>query len=529
MAEAMWLRQAVCYIETLRNLRWIQIADRIRRRLFTPRPDLRDAPPRRALPGPFALPCVKPVRVSADLARFRVLNLDRSIAGANAWNDPAAPRLWLYNLHYFEDIPPSPGDVRAPVYEAFIARWIAENPPGKGVGWEPYPISLRLVSWIKWALLGGALPDQALHSLAVQARYLAQSLEYHLLANHLWANGKALLFAGSFFEGEEARRWQATGRAILYSQLDEQFLADGGHFELSPMYHAVLTEDLLDLVNLDTLSGSAGTVFRSTTTAALRWLGVMTRRDGHIPFFNDAAHGVAESHENLCLYAARLGLSCPEIADSTQWLLPSGYVRVSHPRYQLFADVGPLGPSYNPGHGHCDMLSFEFFTNVPVVVNSGTSTYEPGPLRLHERRTAAHSTVQVGEAEQSDLWGAFRAGRRAHIVARDIGESVFEAAHDGFRKEGAIHRRRFETDPDGILITDDCGISAALARFHLHPDIVAQEREGGVIAGSAVFTFKGAESVRLVPGHYAPEFNQRLPTSVVEVRFTGRLSTRIAV
>ena len=33
-------------------------------------------------------------------------------------------------------------------------------------------------------------------------------------------------------------------------ELPEQILADGGHFELSPMYHALVLEDLLDLVNI---------------------------------------------------------------------------------------------------------------------------------------------------------------------------------------------------------------------------------------------------------------------------------------
>jgi len=33
-----------------------------------------------------------------------------------------------------------------------IQRWIEENPPVAGNGWESYPLSLRIVNWVKWGL-----------------------------------------------------------------------------------------------------------------------------------------------------------------------------------------------------------------------------------------------------------------------------------------------------------------------------------------------------------------------------------------
>ncbi|WP_236848681.1 heparinase II/III family protein [Candidatus Thiodictyon syntrophicum] len=65
------------------------------------------------------------------------------------------------------------------------------------------------------------------------------------------ANAKALVFAGSFFYGDEADAWRTQGREILSAQLCEQVPPDGGHCERSPMYHAIL----LDLV---ALRGSLG-------------------------------------------------------------------------------------------------------------------------------------------------------------------------------------------------------------------------------------------------------------------------------
>src|SRR5262249_12650040 len=133
---------------------------------------------------------------------------------------------------------------------ALIARWIDENRAGHGYGWEPYPLSLRIVNWIKWALAGNELGMVAVQSLAVQTRHLVRRLEWHLLGNHLFANAKALIFAGVVFRRSEADSWRSTGLNILARQLPKQLLADGGHFELSPLYHSRIQEDLLDLINL---------------------------------------------------------------------------------------------------------------------------------------------------------------------------------------------------------------------------------------------------------------------------------------
>jgi uncharacterized heparinase superfamily protein len=89
-----------------------------------------------------------------------------------------------------------------------------------------------------------------LDSLAVQVRWLRRRLEWHLLSNHLFANAKALMFGGAFFDGPEAGDWREGGLRILAREVPEQVLPDGGHFERSPMYHAILLEDMLDLLNL---------------------------------------------------------------------------------------------------------------------------------------------------------------------------------------------------------------------------------------------------------------------------------------
>jgi uncharacterized heparinase superfamily protein len=104
------------------------------------------------------------------------------------------------------------------------------------------------------------VPEPAwVESLAVQARWLRRHIEWHLLGNHLFVNAKALVFAGLFFAGDEAAEWLAQGSERFWvREVPEQVLPDGGHFELSPMYHAIILEDVLDLLNAAHVPGRGG-------------------------------------------------------------------------------------------------------------------------------------------------------------------------------------------------------------------------------------------------------------------------------
>ena len=188
-----FLKLLVLYFHTVRYLKPVQIWGRIAFNLHTPKPDLRPPPLLRS----FGLNWERPVsRKQSQLGdcRFRFLNVEQEISTAEDWNSKLFEKLWLYNLHYFDDLNAHKADTRYEWHLNVLKRWIIENPPGLGAGWEPYPISLRVVNWIKWCLAGNELSETFKHSLAIQLRFLSRRLEFHLLGNHLLANAKALLF-----------------------------------------------------------------------------------------------------------------------------------------------------------------------------------------------------------------------------------------------------------------------------------------------------------------------------------------------
>jgi uncharacterized heparinase superfamily protein len=413
---------------------------------------------------------------------FVFLNESKSVTTSVAWNNPALEKLWLYNLHYFDDLNAEGAPNRREWHTRLIERWIEENPPGYGNGWEPYPSSLRIVNWIKYALGGGELSPRAIASLAVQIRFLSERLEFHLLGNHLLANAKALIFAGAFFEQKEAEDWLARGLAVLRREIPEQILADGGHFERSPMYHSIILEDLLDIENIGKAYGM-GTIIEVDLIAKMRdWLAAMCHPDGEIAFFNDAAFGIASNLAELNDYAERLKYPVRKAsADGALRLAESGYIRLQKGSVVLLIDAAPIGPGYLPGHAHADTLSFELsLQGHRVIVNSGTSCYGSGAERQRQRGTAAHNTLVIDGQNSSEVWGGFRVARRARVRSLDISETAggirVEAIHDGYRRLSGsnLHRRRWMLSDESLVIEDEVTgrFERAEIRFHLHPDTV---------------------------------------------------------
>jgi uncharacterized heparinase superfamily protein len=534
---------ALLYARTVRHLRPIQLGARLWFRANRFPVDDRPAPQPRLLHGPWAAPAAKPASMSGP-GRFVFLNREGGIAGAAGWNAPGRPRLWLYNLHYFDDLNAAGADARASWHAALVARWIAENPPGLGAGWEPYPLSLRIVNWIKWAIRSGGLGEAARHSLAVQARHLSRRIEWHLLGNHLFANAKALVFAGGWFDGAEADGWRERGLAILEREVPEQILPDGGHFELSPMYHAVVLEDLLDLVNLarafpGTVPEAMVEAWRAAAERMRFWLAAMAHPDGDIAFFNDAALGIAPRRADLDCYAGRLDLGpAPSIDRQVTHLGPSGYVRVQTEEMVAILDVAPVGPDYQPGHAHADTLSFECSLHGRrFVVNGGTSTYEPGPRRALERSTAAHSTVEIDGESSSEVWDAFRVARRARPFGLAIDERPDEVtvacAHDGYRRLRGrpVHQRSWTFLRGEVRVEDRVEPAApALSRLHLHPDwrIAARDRTGADLACETRSVRVEADALAVEEGAWASEFGRLVPAAVLAIPVVaGRSMARI--
>jgi hypothetical protein len=135
---------------------------------------------------------------------------------------------------------------------------------------------------------------------------------------------------------------------------------------------------------------------------------------------------------------------------------------------------------------HSDQLSVELSHHGRWLLSeAGTSIYGHGPERAYERSGAAHNVLQLGVPsaaggitwiEPVEVWGGFRAGRKAQPRERHCGDLAHggcftEGSHDGFDRVGASHHRRVElTNPAPRQITlklQDTVITRVPLRFRI--------------------------------------------------------------
>ena len=461
------------------------------------------------------------------------------------WNSAHLPKLWLYNLHYQNDLNVKLNYKRTQLNKQLIDSWIVSNPPKFGVGWEPYCISLRVINWVKWFgnLSNHEISTNWLSSLHLQVQVLEQTIEYQVMANHLFANAKAMIFAGVYFGGTDGERWLQKGCKILDAQLHEQFLDDGGHFELSPMYQALLLWDLADLIHLSQISKQPKLAVREEElkrrlSLGLLWFGFLVHPDTKISFFNDSTFNVAPELADLTEYAKFLNLKAPlentSVGLSSKLLSNSGYGIIKwSDQHKLIADVAKIGPNYQPGHGHADTLSFELsLFGQRLLVNSGISTYEVGKDRHWQRSTAAHNTVEVNEKNSSEVWSSFRVARRAMPYNVQMVESSSQiklsASHTGYErfKKSVTHQRSWLAQYSSLVIVDNLfgNFFSAKSYWHLHPSVkLSKISSNQIIAtlseGQQVFlSFKGA-NIRLLDGFWYPSFGVQKENSCIVLIF----------
>ncbi len=534
------VRNPFLYFHTLRYLKPGQVSSRLLRK-FNGRAVNISAP---AAVAAKALSNIAPwlVKITGRKSGFNFLNLAKDFSGGRiGWRSAEMPKLWRYNLHYFDYLL----DPRLSVEDRcrMIDDWIGYNPSGAPDAWEPFPVSLRIVNWIKFFLIEGRgqIRPERLQSLYSQTLWLEGNIERHLLANHLFKNAKALLFTGLFFEGRDAGRWRGKALELLNQELPEQVLPDGGHFERSPMYHSMVLEDCLDLLNLCNGSSlhEARVLDQKLPDVCKRmtaFLLGMSHPDRKIALFNDAAFGIEAQPEDLARYYGRVVGVAAEYPKRRAWQFPdTGYFAMA-PRAEdrLIVDCGAVGPDYQPGHSHCDTLSFELsLEGRRVVVDSGCCQYEDGGIRQYNRGNAGHNTVTVDGQNQSEVWGAHRCARRAYplyarLHEREDGSFRFEGAHDGYKrlKGKPFHHRSITWHDDEIIIEDRIegeGIHDIESRLHIHPELKVEATDSEVritdgcrpvLAVSPI----GQGKVEIEAGWYCPEFNKRLSCLVITLK-----------
>lgn len=527
--------QILHYYHTLKHLKLGQIIHQIKHKITTIRPlrtgTLSSPPYSKAGSRLQLLPSIDKSVSYRGNDRFIFLNKESIFRD---WDDKQQGMLWAYNLNYMDfllqkGLPFSDAS-------AWINRFIDALPHNR-TGMEPYPTALRGINWIKcFARYSDLIAEEEQSrwdtSLFAQYYTLYNSLEYHLLGNHLLEDAFSLLWGGLYFRESkfyEKAVW------LLTKELKEQILPDGAHYELSPMYHAILLDRQLDCINALNFNirfeGQEDVILFLEEKARhmLGWLHAIVYKDGSIPLLNDAAYGIAPTSAEIFDYAKRLGIRYP-----IGKLKECGYRKFISSRFEMILDVGKIGPDYIPGHAHADTFSYELrIDGKPFIIDTGISTYDKNARRQYERETQAHNTVNIDGLSSSEVWGGFRVARRAAVTYLKEYRNSITACHNGFKQLGIEHQRIFHLNRDEILISDSLLPATgrkAINTIILHPAVsLLSVGPDSIQTDCATLTFYGADELWIEDCQVAFEYNRLLSTKKICIAFTNQMQYAINV
>lgn len=390
-----------------------------------------------------------------------------------------------------------------------IYEWIVYTPLTNTVAWSSFAISRRLMEWM-WAynlLLHNRVISEEdnlifLKSILFQTRRLFKWIEYDVMGNHLLLNAECLFWMGILFpEFKDSGKWVNKSLCILDGEIDNQVYDDGVHKEQSIHYHLFATNTFIEVILLAGLNGVViDEKIKRKTMKMVAFLTHIMRPDGKIPLLGDSMWSNELNIQDVICYGSILftdeGLkrfaSISGFTERVLWLFgptafstfnslnasegieekdsiyrDAGYV-VSRSNWQgdshyMVFDCGPFGMRQNPGHGHADALNIELCVfGKPFIIDPGVYTYDPGSWRSFFRGTSAHNTAVIDGADQTPLWGAFKAGRLANTRVKEYVSTdnycLVCAGHDGYsrNKNPVFHQRQIFFAMRKYWIIDDC-------------------------------------------------------------------------
>jgi len=501
------------YIRTIRHLKPIQIAGLARFKLnrfllskFSVRlPDYT-----------FRLPSLLIPEGDKTDSQFYQLFDDKLNLEDIGWFD-GKDRLKQYHLHYFDFLRHCSAEEGIRI----IRDWIEKNPAGtNNDGWEPYPISLRIINWIFFLAGNKISPDrEVVDSLYLQGRWLHRQREFHLLANHLLKNIVALLFWGCCFSDQKIMKWAL---ANLADQLKEQFAADGMHYEYSPTYHAIAVNDLMDSYNLleRNLPDNKDEIkirLREIAGRGIADAGYLN--DGKYISVGDVNYQDCPSQSDLKSYDRRLNI---DFNPSKVTSFPS----LKKNNLKVMMISSPFSPDYNPAHSHGDKLSILLWDgDVPVLTDTGNYSYNFCDERIYSRSVEAHNTVQIDDLQQAEFWSVFRVGYRGKVEMplSDSNKISSVFVHRKYR-----HCRKVEISENGLILSDEIragGRHSFKRYFHFHPACCIEPGTDRIVINNSL-VIKFSQVYDLIKTEYYPEMYKKeyRSTAVVCGEFTDRIS-----
>ena len=456
--------------------------------------------------------------------------IDYRLAG---FGDPK----WIWELNRLQELPLLAAASLVSGEERYARRgldlarrWLATTEPGRGIAWSNgFEAGMRAISLALFldALRGSPLleprdDEQIAVSLWQHARWIRRDPSTHSSANnHLIGELSGLVAIGLLApELRDAELLLADSLAGLAREADRQIARDGTSVEQAFRYHLFVLDHLLVVVALlDAAGRSCPAAVIDALRRSGRALAAQLGESEPEPTYGDGDDGLVirlggreprTARAVAAGIAARLGDGAARAAATpdatTYWLFgadganrlalteaapvlgsvflqDAGVAILRAGRRRVMFDAGPLGYLAIAAHGHADALQVTVSEGEDdLVVDPGVGSYfgRP-PVRAALRGTAAHASVTVDGADQSEPGGPFLWARHAsaRVLGLDLDGGVVAAEHDGYRSlpDPVTHRRLVRVAAEGpILVVDQLVAEAShtvTQSWPLHPSLDA--------------------------------------------------------
>ncbi len=445
-----------------------------------------------------------------------------------------------------------------------LASWSKQNPAladpndWSGAGWQPLSVGMRADSWA-WSyqmVLGSAGWSASANTLFLYKLYqhgdfLRRVTPYALTSNRSLFEAQGLLEIAQLVpEFSSSADWEIYSRKLLFSAMDAQLYADGGHFEESPGYAGSIITSLLEMYWLDRRKGDRTTWpkarINKLRNAANAYVQLLTP-DGKTAALSDTYRttvGVFWDRARIILGdTADFPAAKPRLRDV--WLfgsdvagsmlgapiypaLPnrgeaysmpqSGYTVMrsgsDYDARQITFDAGPTG---GEAHGHLDLLNFELFGyGHPLISDPGVYAYNNSARRKWAISTPAHNTISIDNKSHAPVNAIKNGNVWSSGLVKASGGYQITASHRAYSGLGGapVVTRSIWYDGNGVMLVADLGAGSSThtyAQSFLLPstntsrDLAAgwmqtKNAYGNVKIQSLLQTGQGAHRQTTIPG-----------------------------
>ena len=326
---------------------------------------------------------------------------------------------------------------------SYVEDWIINNKDTRGIGWDSYSISERLVNW---SLIHGRLilhlsdENPIKRSMKLQAEYLLQNLEIRGTStnNHFFNNGRSLYITGLVLNEP---KFKLVGEEIISLASKKILFSSGMTKEGSSHYQVLIARAFIEILWFS-LNYEEGDIFLKYKQLSQKVLSAASffLRTKPFPFIGDISPDFRLDFFEDLMKVGNLVINknFTQLAklNSSSWsyyfrnpkkefyrqpslqgeekkefpLLPhykeAGFYFFQQQNFAVYIYLNPNCAVMPGTHAHSDIMSFIlYFKGENILFDSGRFNYTNDDISRHGRGIRSHNSLSIDKREPQIIHG----------------------------------------------------------------------------------------------------------------------------